>query len=143
MKSSSSSSKKNKIANQKKNSKREAPDPTRTLLLNAIHSANLERVRTVLEEICNASLEAYNIACDRLLVELVDDTSSDPSLDSEWKESELREESEDEKKAVDASKKRRKPLSQRFEICKQCKEEYDVGRNYDDACNWHEGISPL
>lgn len=120
----------------KKDANGDAPDPNRALLLDAINSANLSRVRTVLTEICTTSTEAYKIACSRLLVELVDDASNDHSRSDDGEETKT----DDKSSAPDASStKKRKTLDQRFQICEQCDQEYDVGENYEDSCVWHTG----
>jgi hypothetical protein len=92
-------------------------------LLDAIDSANLYRVRTVLREICIANPQAFQVACNELLV-----GHSQPS-------------SKDDTKA--GTKRKHDPPQQRYEICEQCKEEYDVLDNPEDACIWHSGTTLL
>jgi hypothetical protein len=89
-------------------------------LLNAIDSANADRVRTVLREICIANPEAFQLACDQLLVGhgQPNDTKT-------------------------GTKRKHDSPQQRYEICEQCKQEYDVLNNADDACIWHSGKTLL
>lgn len=118
----------------KKDANGDAPDLNRALLIDAINSANLSRVRTVLTGICTTSTEAYKIACSRLLVELVDDAANDQSRSDDGEDTNTN----DESFVADAtSTKKRKTLDQRFEICEQCDQKYDVGENYEDSCVWH------
>ncbi|KAF2825775.1 hypothetical protein CC86DRAFT_34829 [Ophiobolus disseminans] len=77
------------------------------ILSTAIQSASLTRLQTVLQEICLESPEAYNLACQKLLV---------------------------------SSGKRKRESTHRYEICAQCKQEYDVTQNCSDACQWHPGV---
>jgi hypothetical protein len=79
--------------------------------LSAINSATLERVQTVLREICAQNPQAFELASAKLLV---------PNRD-------------------DAKRKRDSTHQQRYEICVQCEEEYDVLDNEQGACEWHPG----
>lgn len=85
-----------------------------SVLHNAIDSATIDRLRTVLRAICTENPAAFKLACDNLLVVQGADGNTD------------------------TKRKRDEPL-QRFETCEQCKEEYDVLDNPDDACVWHPG----
>lgn len=86
----------------------------RSALLHSIDSANLDRVRKVLKEICTEDTAAFDLACAKLLVP--DDSHSN-----------------------ETSVKRKRQPAQRFETCMQCKAEYDTTSNPKDACRWHPG----
>jgi hypothetical protein len=86
------------------------PTP-QSALFSAINSATLERVQTVLREICAQNPQAFELASAKLLV---------PNRD-------------------DAKRKRDTTHQQRYEICVQCEEEYDVLDNEQGACEWHPG----
>jgi hypothetical protein len=86
-------------------------------LHDAIDSATADRVRKVLKEICAANPQARELASEALLV---------PNEGS-------------------AKRKRDKgttPHQQRYEVCMQCDEEYDVLDNPVGACEYHPGKSP-
>jgi hypothetical protein len=70
----------NSSAPQKDNSNGSNPDPA--ALLTAIDSANLDRVRTVLREICTANPQAFQLACDKLLVGYEHTNSAQPEVNS-------------------------------------------------------------
>jgi hypothetical protein len=99
-------------------------DADKTALLSAIDSANLNRVRTVLREICIANPEAFKLASAKLLV-------SPEKLDAVNKTAE----------SNGAGSKRK--AQHRYETCVQCNSEYDVLDNQENACVWHEGTSSL
>jgi hypothetical protein len=86
-------------------------------LFGAIDSATPERVRQVLREICATNPEAFRSACDKLLV-ANDAAVTLPGSDM---------------------KRKRETHQQRYEICVQCEEEYDVLDNEEGACEWHPG----
>jgi hypothetical protein len=89
-------------------------DPsTQSALFDAIDSATLDRVRTVLREVCAHNSEAFALASAKLLVQ-------------------NREHPTDAKRKRDAHQ-------QRYEICVQCEEEYDILDNDEGACEWHPG----
>ncbi|KAF1921474.1 hypothetical protein BDU57DRAFT_50909 [Ampelomyces quisqualis] len=80
----------------------------------AIHSATFCRLRQTLKEICAENPQAFEAACDKLLV--------------------------DERANGSSKRKRPGPNAQhRFEICVQCESAYDVTDNSDTACIWHPG----
>ncbi|EAT82605.1 hypothetical protein HBH56_112270 [Parastagonospora nodorum] len=85
-----------------------------SVLHDAIDSATIDRLRTVLRAICTENTAAFKLACDHLLVVQGADGDTD-------------------------TKRKRDERLQRFEICEQCQEEYDVLDNPDDACVWHPG----
>jgi len=93
------------------------PNATNDVLINAIDSAILKRVQTVLREICLESPEAFRLACEKLLVR--DENQNKPQKDG-------------------AAGTKRKH-EHRYEICAQCKSEYDTTQNPSDACQWHPG----
>jgi hypothetical protein len=99
-------------------------DADKTALLSAIDSANLNRVRTVLREICLANPEAFKLASAKLLV-------SPEKLDAVNKTTE----------SNGAGSKRK--AQHRYETCVQCNSEYDVLDNPENACVWHEGTCSL
>ena len=88
------------------------PSDDQRALLNAIDSATLKRVQTVLREICLESPEAFRLACEKLLVS--DENQNKPQKDG-------------------AAGTKRKH-EHRYEICAQCKSEYDITQNPSDAC---------
>jgi hypothetical protein len=90
-------------------------NPDHPALLEAINSANIDRIRTILREICTASPQAFQLACDKLLINHAKSSSNS------------------------SAKKKRDPPQLRYEICQQCEEEYDVLDNVEDACTWHPG----
>jgi hypothetical protein len=101
------------------NEQSQAPQPPTQkagqMILNAaIDSATLDRARKVLKEICAENTQAFEAACDKLLVNETANGS--------------------------AKRKRPDPSAQhRFEICVQCESEYDVTDNPEKACTWHPG----
>ncbi|CAD0108809.1 unnamed protein product [Aureobasidium uvarum] len=90
------------------------------LLQAAIEHITLDRLHTVLYKALNESPKARSVFERELLAPL----SPDP---------------EEEQEAIAAKKKptRKRP---RFEMCRWCKEEFDVTDNPDDACNHHNGV---
>jgi hypothetical protein len=82
-------------------------DADKNALLSAIDSANLNRVRTVLREICIANPEAFKLASAKLLV-------APEKLDALNKTAE----------SNGAGSKRK--AQHRYETCVQCNSEYDV-----------------
>ncbi|CAD0094871.1 unnamed protein product [Aureobasidium vineae] len=89
------------------------------LLQAAIEHITLDRLHTVLYKALNESPKARSVFERELLAPL----SPDP---------------EEEQEAIVAKKKsaRKRPRS---EMCRWCKEEFDVTDNPDDACNHHNG----
>lgn len=81
-------------------------------LLDAIDSATLKRVQTVLREVCLECPEALNLASKKLLVSPTEAPGT----------------------------KRKHDSTQRYEICVQCNEEYDTKDNQEDSCVWHSGM---
>jgi hypothetical protein len=99
------------------------PPGQKDVLFDAIKSATLKRTQTVLQEICTESSEAFDLACKKLLV-----NESDIEVDPEA-----------EGKA--GKKRKRDAMQQRYEICVQCEQEYDVSENWDEACRFHPGMN--
>lgn len=93
-----------------------APGDDHKLLSSAIEAATPERLRKTLQEMCNKSPEAFNLACSALL------TNPDISAASGGPN-------------VAAAGKKRK----RFEMCFQCEKEYNVEDNHESSCVWHSG----
>jgi hypothetical protein len=136
------------------------PMPSQQLLINAIDSSTVTRLRTVLHDICSKSPQAFQLACDQLLIQGVSPSQipgrtaqrpinlEDDEEDDSEDEDESEEDDEDEEDVEEASRsdprkgqKRGRPFAdQRYEICSQCKEEFDVLQQ--DICVWHDGTSP-
>lgn len=89
------------------------------LLQAAIEHLTLDRLHTVLYKALNESPKARSVFERELLAPLSPD-------------------SEDNEEAIAAKKKsgRKRP---RFEVCRWCKEEFDVTQNSENACNHHTG----
>jgi hypothetical protein len=94
------------------------PDVDSSILFDAINSATLDRVQQVLREICTEDPVAFKLACDKLLVGQGAKSQANSDI---------------------STKRKREGPFQRYEICEQCEEEYDVLDNPDDACIWHPG----
>ncbi|KAF2251766.1 hypothetical protein BU26DRAFT_422577 [Trematosphaeria pertusa] len=142
-----------------------ASDPERAeraLLLNVIDSSTLERLRDTLRDVIDKSPEAFKLACDRLLVQQGElKKVADPAVQREnvvvrYEGSEEEDELDEGSSADDNSdysddpqgetepapqgqKRKREYTRQRYEICDQCGEEYDVLANERCSCVWHEG----
>lgn len=98
---------------------------TRALLEDAMSSATLDRLHATLKRVCKDSAEAFNIACDELLIS--------PRMP-------LGNNKENEDAGNIAGQKRKRDfVTQRYEICEQCDQEFDVTKNKNDSCTWHEG----
>jgi hypothetical protein len=92
------------------------------MLRDAIASANPKRVRDVLSTICNHLPQARDLACAELLVNAADESEEQMTSN---------------KKRPSGSEYTR----QRYEICEQCEEEFDVVENdEDEGCEWHDGM---
>jgi hypothetical protein len=91
----------------------------KSLLQTAIEHITLDRLHTVLFKALKESPKARSVFEKELLVV-------------------LRSDSEDDEETIAEKKKtgRKRP---RFEICRWCKDEFDVTDNSDDACNHHTG----
>ena len=103
------------------------------VLFNAIDSATLHRVQTVLREICTENPEAFSLACEKLLVGHEDSTATDTDTDTDT-------EAKDD--GGPGTKRKRDTMQHRYKICTQCDEEYDILDNPEDACEWHPGTFP-
>ncbi|KAF2743565.1 hypothetical protein M011DRAFT_410377 [Sporormia fimetaria CBS 119925] len=91
-------------------------DRTQSDLLKAvIESSTSDRLKRILKDICVRSGDAYKLACSLLL--LREDVSREEEADGEIKED----------------------ATTRYEMCEQCRKEYDVLANGEKACVWHEG----
>ncbi|KAF2276430.1 uncharacterized protein EI97DRAFT_458365 [Westerdykella ornata] len=101
---------------------------SRSLLDEAIECATITRLQRTIREMCDRSDEALQVAREALLVR-----------------------NEDEQKKEDVAKdlgpsstnKRKRAsgeMMKRYEICKQCKQEYDVTKNWPESCVWHRGL---
>jgi hypothetical protein len=100
--------------------------PSRQQLEDVVKTSTLKRLETVLLEICNESPEAFKIACEKLLV--IEEQAGRPTvslLDGPLGENVAF-------KLPNAQKRGR-----RYEICGQCKKEYDVLA--ETKCKWHPG----
>lgn len=108
----------------RKNNKKEK-DEIDASLLKAITSVSSPRLQEVLKSIVDACPDAKKLAKKMLLVEEDDD------------DGDLYEYNEDEH--VNTNRKRERS-GQRYELCVQCKKEYDVLLDDDeDDCVWHDG----
>ncbi|KAL1382722.1 hypothetical protein HDK64DRAFT_258433 [Phyllosticta capitalensis] len=95
-----------------------------SVLTLAIDDADHDRLQKVLKNLCRQSEHAKALIEKELL-------TSEPA-DSE-------EASKDEKKTAPQGKKR--PI---YSVCEMCREEYDVTKNTDEACTFHDGeLGPL
>jgi hypothetical protein len=98
----------------------------RALLSEAIQSSTDERLRVTLQRICDANPEAFEQA-SRELLEGPKSAVVGPTP------------------AAQGQKRKLKYTRQRYEICSQCDEEYDVMENKkgEPLCSWHEGMDLL
>lgn len=92
---------------------------TETMLLNAIASADANRVRKVLSDVCKANAAAFDLACNELLTRHVGKQTR--------------------RTAAAGTKRKGTFTQQRYEFCVQCKKEYDIEQNAKRACQWHPG----
>lgn len=88
--------------------------PTSSQLNEAIDSATLSRLQTILHSICADSKEASELVSKALFVQ--DDISTSRKRKADDEDSSLR-----------------------YEICVQCEQEFDTTHNYEFSCQWHEG----
>ena len=113
-------------------------------LYNVIDSATPDRLRTLLKnlsitspanfESIQAELMLQHGALKRAWSENDEDDDDEDNSDDNSEDSGHDDESDysDEQTNAPASR-------QRFEICEQCNEEYDVLHNDKKSCQWHEG----
>ncbi|KAK8192844.1 hypothetical protein IWZ00DRAFT_264195 [Phyllosticta capitalensis] len=85
-------------------------------LMNAIRRSNLRRLQAALENICRQS-EVANALVERQLLVPIRPPKNDASVPQQ------------------GTKRQRT----RYPMCKNCREEYDVTKNADDACKYHPG----
>ncbi|KLU90141.1 hypothetical protein MAPG_09107 [Magnaporthiopsis poae ATCC 64411] len=97
----------------------------------AIDEISADRLRQFVRELCATSEPARKHFSDRLLV-----AETVPVVD-------LTTEDADNTPAKGGASKdqKRKHTRQRYEMCEQCNEEYDVETNGPTSCVWHEGKS--
>jgi hypothetical protein len=139
----------------------DAPNPSQQLLNNAIDTSTIARLRIVLRDMCSESPEAFKLACDKLLVQGKDpkqvpgrtaqrpihleDDDDDDDEDEDEDENETDSDEEDyedyynAKEPQGGQKRARTHAGQRYEICEQCNEEFDVLGG--EECVWHDGTS--
>jgi hypothetical protein len=117
-----------------------SPNPTQSIdpaLERAMKDASKELLHVVLTRIFLGHPDAISTASNFLLVE---ETAESETAESETDESETDESEteilDEEPDAGERPTKKRK----RFELCTQCKEEYDVLANDEEGCNWHTGV---
>ena len=111
----------------------------------AIDTATRERLAIVLRAIILESQEAQHTAVELLTTTSgeIRDPNADSKTDSHVEEREGRatpEPSLSKKPKYDATE----PLAKRvkrYEMCEQCREEFDVATNWNEACYWHDGKS--
>jgi hypothetical protein len=96
-----------------------SPTTIQSTLLDAIDSATLDRVRKVLKELCTSNPQAFDFACEQLLVP--SQARSAPASDAKRKRDTMA------------------THHQRYEICMKCKDEYDILDNPMGACECHPG----
>ncbi|EAT80976.1 hypothetical protein HBH56_164350 [Parastagonospora nodorum] len=113
-------------------------------LYNAIDSATPDRLRTLLKNLITTSpanfesiqgeLMLQHGALKRAWSENDNDEDDEDDDDDSSEDSGHDNESDNSDGQTDAPANR-----QRFEICEQCNEEYDVLHNNKKSCQWHEG----
>lgn len=94
----------------------------KSVLIDAIHSATIERLRQVLTDTCTENQESFKFVRNQLLID-----PEDPHGEEHRPESA-------------GSKRKRAYTQQRYEICSQCGREYNVTQNTEPHCVWHEGM---
>ncbi|OCL10693.1 hypothetical protein AOQ84DRAFT_288722 [Glonium stellatum] len=99
------------------------------LVLKALDAANIGRLRTTIEKICEQSDVALDLFCNELLV-----TQSD--LDKHNKDSNG---SENSINVTSSKRKREEYVGVRYATCEQCDEEFDATENGEESCQWHGG----
>lgn len=99
------------------------------LLNEAIDAISADRLREFVRELCTTSEAARKHFSDRLLV-----AQALPVVD-------LTTEDADNKPAEGSAstERKRKHTRQRYEVCEQCNDEYDVETNGPTSCVWHDG----
>ena len=120
----------------------------------AIATADIARLRRVLEAVCCASSRAKSTAEELLLVdankvkdrvierecdedgEPLDDSESDEEDDESEEDSDSEEDATPSPVATGTSKR----VRSRYATCKNCEEEFDATRNGKKDCRWHPGM---
>ncbi|EJT82512.1 hypothetical protein GGTG_02485 [Gaeumannomyces tritici R3-111a-1] len=99
------------------------------LLDEAIDAISANRLRDFVRELCTTSEAARKHFSDKLLV-----AQALPVID-------LTTEDADNKPAEGSAstEQKRKHTRQRYEVCEQCNDEYDVETNGPTSCVWHDG----
>ncbi|EJT69656.1 hypothetical protein GGTG_12540 [Gaeumannomyces tritici R3-111a-1] len=96
--------------------------PPLGLLNEAIHTISADRLREFVRELCTTSETARKHFSDRLLVDLTtEDADNTPAEEGA------------------STGQKRKHTRQRYEVCEQCNNEYDVETNGPTSCVWHDG----
>lgn len=108
-------------------------EPNRKLLDEAIEAATPERLREMLRATIIEFDEAFEFVCSEMLV---DENAPD---DEDEDEDEEEEEAEAASVAPAASKRKIEYTTLRYEVCRQCNEEYDASDNTKERCVYHPG----
>lgn len=132
----------------------------RTLLNDTIASSSQERLRSVLYRIVATNPDAFDTACEVLLLpqgklkQVTDQEAQNKTtfflhrpLDEELTDEEYKaaisnsELSDEEPVEIRSNGVKRKLMytRQRYEICGQCEQEYDTLDNKATSCIWHDG----
>jgi hypothetical protein len=98
------------------------------LVLDALDTADIDRLRITLEKICKQSDVALSLVCNELLVQQSDLVGNKEKG------------SRNGVNGMSLKRKREEYVGVRYATCKQCKEEFDVTKNGEDSCEWHDGI---
>lgn len=98
---------------------------TTNTLFEAIASASPDRVRNILRELCAINTEAREHTMTTLLVAY--DQVEPYALEDRTTPS----------FSVGRKRKREDTMLKRYEMCVQCKKEYDISNNNQYSCKWH------
>ena len=114
-------------------------------LLNVISSTTQQRLRIVLWKLCTTNPENFQLVRDELMPKQGElgkrvRGKQDQDRGDEGGISDL--DSSEEEAAAAGNVVGGKRSRQRFEICGQCKKEYDVMQNGKKSCQWHDGTYP-
>jgi len=99
-----------------------------------INATHPDRLRKLLKELCKTSDTAFEFFTLKLLA-LVEDTRETES--GKPGKGPLKRSHSSASKSSGVAKKYK--FTSRYELCKQCHEEYDVTLNREDSCLWHLG----
>lgn len=116
---------------------------SRALLKAAIESATPQRLRVTLQRMCDDNAECFRLASEQLLTRQT--TESNGHGATKGHKSKEGCETQSAQMPTNNTKSRKRGLDtlrQRYQVCVQCDEEYDVYENEgeEDLCRWHEGM---